>query len=1183
MEFRIINYDPKYLSSLKTILDDIDLYWPMSLQQGIPLNIAEVSTKLREKDSTFLWLAVCKSNDEVAGFLDYTPHPSEKGVGYIALLNVRPQYFRQGVGRALLEKAIHETAAIGCPRVDLHTWSGNCRALPLYKELGFVWIKDGNSTRLENYLPLLLNFPPLKPYFKKYYWQSAIISSPPFQEDFTPGDNNELITYKFKSGDIMWEATIDRLSKGVASFSTPEIQSSSDLRIPAGDPEKIIAGLTLKQFQTDQAVVVPESHKTSTKYGELPQYKNKKLDSLHSSGIKDSSNDYITSTTVIESCSAETDTSNTSPGSEATDDLFQMTHNFSPIFHQNDHKINERQRAIITLPEKLTRKNYQPGTLVLKQITDIKAINGGNSFQLSNSRKVTSPYSMDFESEPIPNLCTTDEDTVYLKFGNNTNKTLEVYCQINTNRHVKPNIKHSKAISRNKLSRRERLHKAGNSGNEEVSECEQWRWQDIKCKDNPLVFSVILSGNEQRSIPLKVTGIFPGLGTITVKGNCEGSMASPRPMEKRQHSLHIPVFTDAAIPQLSSEPVPNKLTDFGGKVSDYEPLSTGRTYGYYLSAQARIESKHYILEVDKKSGSFALYDKPLIKDKECKLGGKLVEGNPIIPGPPFEPHEFNHQQPNLVVSHNSIQISFSSEKYPGLSVATILLLSPEGSLTVTGKLNNASGSVQTLETRFRSEVPLKPDMKLYAPLKSGPLIEDILPGSFPVYRYDFPKAAENFSEPNFTISFPERDVNCEFPEAAEIDLGNNLFPVINLHHKLHPGEVTELPPVKFNFFRKKIQEPLSDDRRAQSGAIQLQPDVQTVGLTAKSTEFNLVTRRNKPFKGSYHILDNNYTIKQGTLNLTPRKERSSEKISLELPDNRITQYSLEVRGDNKQKFNLPVIRTGDHRRKVSINMGDWIDRDALAHDLDPIQISNNSLSAIIRPEFSGSLTSLSEQEYSGRDNLLDSSYPEVKNFSWFYPFQGGITPFIHNMEEPFPGKHLLNYQVPGIFSAKEKVFGQKFRGISLEYKLKRNINLLVQYLTLPGSNLLYTRLQVKNKGTTISRLQFGQLISLSLREDEGEFNTTNSKTLVFPRKYPKEFITRDFATITASDYAAAMLAPGHMITLLDGGTMYGNVIMVSSNQMLQPGSSVSLQLLTAFTGEQSEAEAYQPLLARMFI
>lgn len=88
---------------------------------------------------------------------EYTNDP---GTWYIGLLNVKPDFYGKKLGKKLILTAQQYAVDMGIERVDLHTWAGNLKAVPLYKKCGYFWEDRDNSTHLINLIPkvLKLNF-----------------------------------------------------------------------------------------------------------------------------------------------------------------------------------------------------------------------------------------------------------------------------------------------------------------------------------------------------------------------------------------------------------------------------------------------------------------------------------------------------------------------------------------------------------------------------------------------------------------------------------------------------------------------------------------------------------------------------------------------------------------------------------------------------------------------------------------------------------------------------------------------------------------------------------------------------------------------------------------------------------------------------------------------------------------
>ena len=88
------------------------------------------------KQTTYCW--VVEVEDRLAGSLTFW---DVAGEGEIANVAVHPDFWRQGIGRALVKTALEKAAELGMERVMLEVRAGNEPAQTLYRAFGFT--EDG--------------------------------------------------------------------------------------------------------------------------------------------------------------------------------------------------------------------------------------------------------------------------------------------------------------------------------------------------------------------------------------------------------------------------------------------------------------------------------------------------------------------------------------------------------------------------------------------------------------------------------------------------------------------------------------------------------------------------------------------------------------------------------------------------------------------------------------------------------------------------------------------------------------------------------------------------------------------------------------------------------------------------------------------------------------------------------
>jgi ribosomal-protein-alanine N-acetyltransferase len=93
-----------------------------------------------QNPAAFCWVA--EVEERLAGSLTLW---SVVGEGEIANVAVHPDFWRQGIGRALLQTALAQAAELGLARVMLEVRESNQAAQSLY--LGFGFVEDGRRPR----------------------------------------------------------------------------------------------------------------------------------------------------------------------------------------------------------------------------------------------------------------------------------------------------------------------------------------------------------------------------------------------------------------------------------------------------------------------------------------------------------------------------------------------------------------------------------------------------------------------------------------------------------------------------------------------------------------------------------------------------------------------------------------------------------------------------------------------------------------------------------------------------------------------------------------------------------------------------------------------------------------------------------------------------------------------------
>ena len=221
--------------------------WPGGFTGGVPYTVERVldSFPVALKNICILISTV---NGNFTGICSLHPHYEDSDAAYIGLLGVHPDCLGKGHGKALILKAIQIAKEKKIKRVDLDTWAGNLRAVPLYKKCGMFWVPE-TSVRMQNYIPGILNFPLAKECFKERDWYKVQIRELKAVPDEFKIDEMELFPYEFSKDEDHLRIYVDRYGR---SFSGIERTLNNEtISILAKLKEhKVIAGVE-QEFAID--------------------------------------------------------------------------------------------------------------------------------------------------------------------------------------------------------------------------------------------------------------------------------------------------------------------------------------------------------------------------------------------------------------------------------------------------------------------------------------------------------------------------------------------------------------------------------------------------------------------------------------------------------------------------------------------------------------------------------------------------------------------------------------------------------------------------------------------------------------------------------------------------------------------------------------------------------------------
>ena len=216
---RIVEFEAKFAASVADMWNASSEGWNGDLWD---MTEQKVLDEELNSDSLVLYLLI-DDNEKVIGYCKLEEYNDKKAV-YIPLLNVIPEFWGRKYGKALLLKTLETTIKQGYNRLDLHSWSGNTKAVPLYKKTGFRWQTSNSSMYMMNYLPLLLNLEMLQPYFAKLDWYNDFDCNLALEPDGNMENGFEFFHYCWKKDDTFLEAVFNADAKGLCQVKCNDFE-----------------------------------------------------------------------------------------------------------------------------------------------------------------------------------------------------------------------------------------------------------------------------------------------------------------------------------------------------------------------------------------------------------------------------------------------------------------------------------------------------------------------------------------------------------------------------------------------------------------------------------------------------------------------------------------------------------------------------------------------------------------------------------------------------------------------------------------------------------------------------------------------------------------------------------------------------------------------------------------------
>lgn len=231
----VVDWRPDDAEKLARFMNESGRAWPGGSWDPMTPEDAEA----RFRDQRYLAAFVVEEGDRIIAYCSLAARPDERHRAYVPLLNAHPDYHGKGYGKAVLLAAVERVYQLGIARVDLHTWAGNLKAVPLYKKSGFMWAPEHPwGVLMQNFTPGARRHPLAQQYFAKHDWYRTMKRDLSLTADEHKRGRALVYPYEWEEDGDRLRMVYDRNSWGLLEIETNQLRLACFL-----DDEKLVAGI----------------------------------------------------------------------------------------------------------------------------------------------------------------------------------------------------------------------------------------------------------------------------------------------------------------------------------------------------------------------------------------------------------------------------------------------------------------------------------------------------------------------------------------------------------------------------------------------------------------------------------------------------------------------------------------------------------------------------------------------------------------------------------------------------------------------------------------------------------------------------------------------------------------------------------------------------------------------------
>ncbi|MGY5880451.1 MAG: GNAT family N-acetyltransferase [Candidatus Thorarchaeota archaeon] len=224
IDITIHDYDESMAEGVAQMWNTWDDLWPGGFTQGVPYTAERVKKQYGKSDALAILIAIDRESNKPMGSCTLYAHWRDKEAAYVGTLGVSPEALGKKVGKKLLLESIQRAMEKGYTRVDLNTWAGNMKAVPLYKKIGMMWNPEVSGVQMEDYIPGILKHPLCAPFFEPLSgsddWYTAHVREPVQAPDEFEHKGLTVFPYEFAQNENSLSVIVDRIGRGIIAIDS---------------------------------------------------------------------------------------------------------------------------------------------------------------------------------------------------------------------------------------------------------------------------------------------------------------------------------------------------------------------------------------------------------------------------------------------------------------------------------------------------------------------------------------------------------------------------------------------------------------------------------------------------------------------------------------------------------------------------------------------------------------------------------------------------------------------------------------------------------------------------------------------------------------------------------------------------------------------------------------------------